>query len=144
MKLSLYTDYSLRVLLFLGAHRPRRVTLQEIADYYAISHEHLRKVVHMLGTLGYIDTFRGKRGGIELNLDPSQLRIGDVIAATEPRKAVIDCASQPCTLLSTCSLQGALQQAEAAFYNTLNSYTLAGLLTHTAMRENLIAASRDE
>lgn len=143
MKLSLYTDYSLRVLLYLGAHRPRRVTLQEVADYYDISHEHLRKVVHMLGTLGYIDTFRGKYGGIELSADPAQLRVGDVIAAAEPRKPVIDCASQPCVLIANCSLQGALRAAEQAFYQALNEYCLADLLTDTAMRENLLAASTD-
>lgn len=141
MKLSLHTDYSLRVLLLLGANRTRRLTLQEIAAYYDISHEHLRKVVHLLATEGYVNTFRGKHGGIELKRAPEQVNIGELVETTEPRKAVIDCQSQPCVLLANCSLQGVLRQAEQAFYQTLKRHTLADLLTDSVMQRDLIIAS---
>lgn len=141
MKLSLHTDYSLRVLLYLGANPQRRVTLGELAERYQISLEHLRKVVHRLGTLGYIQTFRGKQGGIELNRKPQAINIGELVAATEPRQPVIDCQSQPCILVATCSLRGVLHEAEDAFYHTLNQYSLADLLTHPRMVSTLIAST---
>ena len=94
MKLSLYSDYSLRVLLYLGANEGRRVTITEIAGRYGISHEHLRKVIHLLGQLGYIETYRGKSGGFELKRESKEIRIGDVIAATEPRQASTSIAAR--------------------------------------------------
>lgn len=137
MKLSLYTDYSLRVLLYLGANQHRRVALPEIAERYGISREHLRKVAHTLGTLGYIKTFRGKSGGIELRVSPEELSIGDLVAATEPRQPVIDCRTQPCILVAACSLQGVLREAENAFYEALDQYSLADLLNHRKMTDIL-------
>jgi Rrf2 family nitric oxide-sensitive transcriptional repressor len=138
MKLSLYTDYALRVLLYLGANQGRRVTIAEIAECYAISHEHLRKIIHLLGQLGYIETYRGKSGGFELKTDATQINIGEVVAATEPRQAVVDCSSQPCVLVSACSLQTALRRAEEAFYATLHSYSLADLLKNRRMKNILL------
>lgn len=138
MKLSLYTDYSLRVLLYLGANQGRRTTMGEIAERYGISHEHLRKVVHLLGKLGYIETYRGKSGGFELKLDPVQINIGEVIEATEPRQRVIDCSSQPCILTSACSLQSMLGKAEQAFYDSLKMYSLADILKNRRTREILV------
>ena len=138
MKLSLYTDYSLRVLLFLGANQGKRATMAEIAECYDISHEHLRKVVHLLGKLGYIETYRGKNGGFELKLDAAQINIGEVIEATEPRQPVVDCSSQPCILLFACSLQSALNRAEQAFYDTLKAYSLADMLKNRRTRDILV------
>ena len=138
MKLSLYTDYSLRVLLYLGANQGCRATMAEIAECYDISHEHLRKVVHLLGKLGYIETYRGKNGGFELKIDAAQINIGEVIAATEPHQPMIDCSSQPCILISACSLQSILKRAEQAFYETLNAYSLADLLKNRRMQDILV------
>lgn len=138
MKLSLYTDYALRVLLYLGANQGRRTTMAEIADCYGISHEHLRKVVHLLGKLGYIETYRGKSGGFELKIEPNKINIGEVIEATEPRQQVIDCSTQPCILASDCLLQSALIKAEHAFYETLKSYSLADVLRNRRTREILV------
>ncbi len=138
MKLSLYTDYSLRVLLYLGANVGRRTTMAEIAESYAISHEHLRKVVHLLGKLGYIETFRGKSGGFELKRDPAQINIGEVIEATELRQPVIDCASQPCILAPACALQSILGRAEQAFFDTLKMYSLADILKNRRTRDILL------
>lgn len=138
MKLSLHTDYALRVLLYLGVNRERRVTMAEIATRYDISHEHLRKVVHLLGKLGYIETFRGKSGGFELRVDPGAINIGELVEATEPRQAVIDCSSQPCILAGACTLQGVLKQAEEAFYGLLKGYTLGDLLENSRTRKLLL------
>lgn len=139
MKLSLYTDYSLRVLLYLGSNPGRRVTLTEIADSFAISKEHLRKVVHLLGKLGYIDTQRGKGGGFSLGQSPAAINIGDVVEATEPRQPVVECG--PCILVSACSLQAVLKEAEAAFYNTLKSYLLSDLLDNRDMQQILFSTT---
>ncbi len=136
MKLSLYTDYSLRVLLYLGTHSGRRVTMAEIADGYGISREHLRKVVHLLGKLGYIETHRGKGGGFVLGMDAASINIGDVVEATEPRQAVVDCA--PCILVSACTLQSVLREAENAFYSVLNGYSLSDLLGSRSMQKILL------
>ncbi len=138
MKLSLYTDYSLRVLLYLGANQGRRATLAEIAERYDISHEHLRKVVHLLGKLGYIETYRGKNGGFELKIDAALINIGEVIETTEPRQPVVDCGSQPCILLFACALQSALNRAEQAFYNELKTYSLADVLKNRRTRDILV------
>ena len=141
MKLSLYTDYSLRVLLYLGVNQGRRATLAEIAECYDISLEHLRKVIHLLGKLGYIETYRGKGGGFELKADAAQINIGEVIEATEPRQPVIDCRSQPCILVSSCSLQSALRLAEQAFYDTLKTYSLSDLLKNRRMKDIILLQS---
>lgn len=138
MKLSLYTDYSLRVLLYLGANQGRRVTMAEIAECYDISHEHLRKIVHLLGKVGYIETYRGKNGGFELKMDATQINIGAVVEATEPRQPVIDCGAQPCILQFSCPLQSAINKAEQAFYDVLKAYTLADVLKNRRMLNILV------
>lgn len=139
MQLSLYTDYSLRVLLFLGSNQGRRVSMTEIAECYGISREHLRKVVHTLAQLGIIETFRGKNGGFVLRKQPGEINIGELVEATEQRKPVIDCDSQPCILNASCSLKGMLGKAENAFYNTLKAFTLADLLKSKSIQTILRA-----
>lgn len=125
MKLNLHTDYSLRTLLYLAANPQRRITLRELSDFYDISIEHLRKVIHALGKLGYINTFRGSNGGFELCRTPEEINIGAVITEMEPRGAVIDCYSQPCRIAGQCQLTRALKEAEHAFFKALSKYSLA-------------------
>lgn len=139
MQLSLYTDYSLRVLLYLGANQGRRVAMTEIADSYGISREHLRKVVHTLAQMEIIETFRGKNGGFILKKPPGDINIGQVVEATEQRKPLIDCESQPCILTASCSLKGMLGKAEMAFYDVLKEYSLADLLKNKSMQTILRA-----
>ncbi|RLU00144.1 RrF2 family transcriptional regulator [Ketobacter sp.] len=141
MQLSLYTDYSLRVLLFLGSNPGRRVTMTEIAERYGISKEHLRKVVHLLAQLDIIETFRGKNGGFVLKQSPAEINIGQLVAVTEPRAPVIDCDTQPCILTAACSLKAMLGRAEKAFYDALSEYTLADLLKHKPMQTILRVSS---
>ncbi|HAG94520.1 MAG: Rrf2 family transcriptional regulator [Pseudomonadales bacterium] len=140
MQLSLYTDYALRVLLFLGANQERRVSMQEISDCYGISREHLRKVVHMLAQHEIIETYRGKNGGFVLRKTPAEINIGNLVEITEKRKPLIDCDEQPCIITASCTLKGVLGKAERAFYNTLKEYTLKDLLKSRSM-ETLLRVS---
>jgi Rrf2 family nitric oxide-sensitive transcriptional repressor len=128
MRLTLYTDYSLRVLLYLATHRDKTVTITELADFYRISRNHLVKVVHELGLSGYILTSRGKNGGIRLARLPEEIVIGEVVRETEPDFTLLECfdpATDRCVITKTCSLKGALFEAHAAFIGTLDKYTLA-------------------
>jgi Rrf2 family transcriptional regulator, nitric oxide-sensitive transcriptional repressor len=128
MRLTLYTDYSLRVLLYLASHKDQTVTITELADFYKISRNHLVKVVHELGLSGYILTSRGKNGGIRLAHPAEEIVIGEVVRETEPDFNLLECfdpMTDKCVITKTCSLKGALFEAHAAFIGTLDKYTLA-------------------
>ncbi|HEY6896086.1 MAG TPA: Rrf2 family transcriptional regulator [Rhodocyclaceae bacterium] len=130
MRLSSFSDYTLRVLMYLALNRDRRVTIQEIATAYAISENHLMKVVHQLGKLGYIESVRGKGGGIGLAREPEQIAIGQVVRASEGETAIVECLSeQPtCRILPACKLKKILVTAFDALYLSLDGYTLADLV----------------
>jgi Rrf2 family transcriptional regulator, nitric oxide-sensitive transcriptional repressor len=134
MQLKRFTDYALRVMLFVGRESDRTCTMSEIADYYDISLEHLRKVVHRLAQLGYLRSTRGRGGGLALGRDPAAIRIGDVVVAMERDLNIIDCEALACVLLPGCSLKLALDRAGRAFIAALNEVTLADLLNDRHMR----------
>lgn len=133
MQLSRYTDYSLRVLLFVSARGGQRATLTQIAAYYQISLEHLRKVVHELSRSGYINTFQGKGGGIELAHEPSEIGIGDIVRHFEGYENIIDCEGLDCRLAKVCTLRAVLREAHAAFLSTLDQYFLSDLINDKDM-----------
>ncbi|MEH6577580.1 MAG: Rrf2 family transcriptional regulator [Amphritea sp.] len=139
MQLSRFTDYTLRVLFYVATNNDRLTTLSEIAGFYGISMEHLRKVVHSLAKSGYLKTFRGKHGGIKLAMLPGDINIGTVIGIAEGLTPLVDCKSQRCCLTPVCSLQGVLAEAQGAFMQTLQKYTLQDLLSQPGMEETLIA-----
>jgi len=131
MQLTQYTDYSLRVLVYLGIHPERRVTITEIADAYEISRNHLVKVVHQLSHNGWITTIRGKGGGMHLTFPPEQINIGTVIYQTEPHMNLLECfdkVNDNCTISPACVLKRTLYQARKAFMDVLNQHTLADAL----------------
>lgn len=130
MRLTSFTDYCLRTLMYLGLKQDELVTISEIAEHYDISRNHLMKVVHELGRLGYIETIRGKHGGMRLNGQPADIRLGDVIRGTENDMALAECmgSSNNCRLATTCVLRGVLGEALEAFLHVLNRYTLEDLL----------------
>jgi Rrf2 family nitric oxide-sensitive transcriptional repressor len=142
MQLTRFTDYALRVLLFVGKERGRRCTMGEIAAYYRISAEHLRKVVHCLAKLGYLQSIRGKGGGLLLGRDAQQIRLGEVIVAMEQELYAIDCHALECVLLPNCSLQAALKRGSLVFVAAMNDVTLANLLGEKAMMRQLQTAAR--
>jgi Rrf2 family nitric oxide-sensitive transcriptional repressor len=108
----------------------RLVTLHEMSDFYDISLAHLRKVVHQLGKLGYLSTYRGKNGGMKLRLLPTEINIGKVIAELEGAKPLIDCVGLRCVVLPACGLPRVLKRAQKAFYDEINKYTLADVIIH--------------
>lgn len=128
MQLSRFTDYSLRVLLYLAINGSKRATLHEIADFYPISLEHLRKVVHELSKSGYLHTYQGKNGGVELARDPAAIKVGAVIRHFEGHDSFIDCEGLDCRLASVCTLKKALREGQRALFEKLDEYTLADLV----------------
>jgi Rrf2 family nitric oxide-sensitive transcriptional repressor len=133
MRLTAFTDYTLRVLIYLGAHRGdvRLVTIGDIAAAYGISQNHLMKVVHHLGQEGYVRTVRGKGGGMRLARPPEQINIGDVVRGAEEDLAVVECfqpGNRKCPIVPVCLLRGGLRRAVGAFFSVLDGYTLADLV----------------
>ena len=130
MRLTLRTDYALRTLMYVGANEGRLTTIAEIAAAFAASKPHLMKVVNQLARLGYLESARGKGGGIRLGRPPGEIGVGAVIRDTEEELAVMECLADPefCRLDPCCVLKRALGAATQAFLATLDRYTLADLL----------------
>ena len=131
MRLTAYTDYSLRTLIFLAMNREQLVTIQDIADTHGIARNHLTKVVHRLGTLGYIDTVRGRNGGLRLGREPGDINIGEVVRHTETDFYMASCfdkASAGCMYSAGCALKGVLGEATAAFLAALDAVTLEQMM----------------
>jgi Rrf2 family nitric oxide-sensitive transcriptional repressor len=131
VQLTRYSDYSLRVLMYLALDPDRRSTIEDIAESYGISKAHLMKVVHQLGLRGYVETVRGRGGGLRLARRPEEIRLGDVVRSTEENMALVECfepASSQCAIEPACRLRSVLQDALAAFIAVLDRHTLADLV----------------
>lgn len=140
MRLTDYTDYSLRTLMYLGTHRDNLVTIQDIADAYGISKSHLMKVVHQLGLAGLVETIRGRSGGLRLGKEPEEINIGDVVRRTEPDFMMVECFSREtneCILSPSCELQDVLRRATNAYLDVLSGVTLADLLRNSGSLRRL-------
>jgi Rrf2 family transcriptional regulator, nitric oxide-sensitive transcriptional repressor len=130
MRLTTFSDYTLRVLMYLALDRRRLATIPEIAAAYDISQNHLMKVVHQLARAGVIESVRGKGGGIRLARAPEAIRIGEVVRATESAAPIVECLSDDphaCRIAGTCKLTRVLVDAFDALYESLDRYTLADL-----------------
>lgn len=128
MRLTLQTDYALRVLMYLAAQGDVRCSIPEIANAYDISRNHLMKVVNALSHGGFIKTVRGRGGGFQLSRAPDAINIGAVVRYTETDLQIADCGS--CIISRACGLQGALGKAMAAFLTVLDGYSLADITTN--------------
>ncbi len=129
MHLTLFTDYSLRTLIYLGLHGDGLVPIAEIARAYDIKQNHLTKVVHHLGQIGLVETVRGRQGGLRLARPPERIGLGDVVRRTEESFALVECfTSRACLLTGACQLECVLHAALAAFLAVLDRYTLTDLL----------------
>lgn len=154
MRLTVYTDYALRVLMYVsvaqqatrGEAQPSapRPTIAGIAQSYGISRNHLMKVVYELGLAGYLETVRGKNGGLRLARPAAEIVVGEVVRRTEPDLAFVPCldpVNATCAITPACRLRGAMHQARAAFLTVLDSYTLADLVENRAALEGLLSAA---
>ena len=131
MRLTAYTDYTLRTLIYLGMHRDRLATINDIAELHGISKNHLMKVVHQLGLSGLVETVRGRNGGLRLKVEPELINIGDVVRHSETDFYMAECFSpggSACQLAPACALKGVLAAATAAYLQVLDGQTLAQLI----------------
>ncbi len=133
MQLSLHADYSLRSLVYLGAHPNRVVTTREISDVYGISKHHLVRVVQTLAEHQYVRIHAGRSGGVTLARPPEEIRLGDVIRHVEPSMRLVECfdkGTNTCRIAPVCSLKGMLREALDTFIGSLNRYTLADVMAN--------------
>ncbi|WP_444995125.1 RrF2 family transcriptional regulator [Aliikangiella sp. IMCC44359] len=130
MNVTRYTDYSLRVLMYLGINEGRLVTIKEIAESYDISKNHLMKIVQELNAKKYIIAVRGKNGGLKLNGEPCSINIGLLIRDIEQELSLVECFSNKntCAITPACQLKSIFSEALDSFLSTLEQYTLADLL----------------
>ncbi|MDR5899889.1 Rrf2 family transcriptional regulator [Halomonas vilamensis] len=130
MHLTRFTDYSIRVLLFLAVKGEQRATITEIAETFSISRNHLMKIVQELNQKGYLTAIRGKNGGLSLDRPPESITLGDLVRDTEHDMALVECFREDnaCIITPSCRLQPILNEALKAFLAVLDHYTLADLL----------------
>lgn len=136
MRITSYTDYSLRVLMYLALNGDEQATIREIADSYQISKNHLMKVVQDLNNKGYLIALRGKNGGIRLNGDPENINIGALVRDMEQDLALVECfgGDNTCIITPACHLKKILAEALEAFFKALDGYSLADLLPGSKRR----------
>jgi len=142
MQLTFYTDYSLRVLIYLGMRPDEQTTIKELSEAYGISRNHLVKVVHHLGQKGYVHTRRGKSGGMRLGKPAAEIVIGEMVRQTEPHMNLLECFDEQtntCPIAAACALKHILYQARKAFIAVLDSYTLADVLGNRVHLEQILA-----
>jgi Rrf2 family nitric oxide-sensitive transcriptional repressor len=141
MQLTQYTDFAFRTLIALGISPAEKLTVAEISNAYGISRHHLVKVVVRLAELGYVDTLRGKGGGMRLAKQPQQIRIGQVVREMEAELGVVECLKVDggtCVIAPACRLKGLLRDATGKFLEELDAYTLADVLKQRAPLSRLL------
>ena len=129
MRLTTFSDYALRVLMYAAAEEGRLITIEETAKTYDISRAHLMKVVNILTRTGFLKGVRGRSGGFTLAKSPESINLGAVVRATEPDFALVECfaVGNQCHITSRCQLPNVLNEALRAFVDTLDRYTLADI-----------------
>lgn len=144
MRLTTFSDYTLRVLIYLALDQTKLATIPVIAAAYGISENHLMKVVHQLARAGVVETIRGKGGGIRLARPAEEIRLGQIIRAAEGAAPIVECLGEEqsaCCIAPTCRLSGILVRAFDALYGVLDEYTLADLAgNRRALKQVLMRA----
>lgn len=137
MELTKYTDYSLRILIYLGLNNDRLVTIDEVSEAYGISRNHVAKAVFNLSQMGIILTSRGRGGGMRLARPPEDINIGALVRQTEPHMNMLECfdtSINTCPLIDACRLKSLIKKAKRAFLAVLDECTLADMLGSRAPR----------
>jgi Rrf2 family nitric oxide-sensitive transcriptional repressor len=138
MRLTHFSDYALRLMMYAAARQEQRkdqlVTIEETAELYGLSRAHLMKVANQLTRAGFLKATRGRNGGLSLAKKPEKIRLGDVVRATEPDFALVECfeSGNQCLITPRCRLRGVLHEAMGAFMRVLDGHTLADLLLSPA------------
>ena len=143
MRLTSYTDYSIRVLMYLSADTHKLANIKDIAAAYGISKNHLMKVIYNLGKLGYIETVRGRNGGIRLAMEPHDINIGALVRKTEEDFAIVECftSDNHCPISPVCALRNILNQALLAFIEVLDAYSLEDISKNKGMLLKMLQQS---
>lgn len=142
MKLTQYADYSMRVLILLATRNSDELmNIKEIADIYSISKNHLMKVIYKLGKLGYVETIRGRNGGIRLGMPPEQINVGEVIRKTEDDFNIVSCFdpdNNSCIISPICGLKHVLNKALISYLEVLDQYTLQDIMVNKAELKQIL------
>lgn len=143
MRLTVFTDYALRVLMYLALEPDRRVTIRDIAEDYGISRNHLTKVVNNLARAGLVNASRGVKGGLMLARPGTEIGVGEVIRVTEEDLALVECFrdDNQCVITPACRLKNIVWQAREAFFEVLDGYTVADLVANQAELRRLLRPS---
>lgn len=142
MRLTVYTDYALRLLMFLAVKQDGLATIAEVAESYGVSKNHMMKVAHQLGVAGYVETVRGRSGGLRLAKPAASINVGDVVRRTEQDMALVPCfepGDASCAISPCCTLRHALAEAANAFMGVLDGYSLNDLVKPRAPLIRLLA-----
>lgn len=142
MRLTVYTDYALRLLMYLAVKNDELATIAGVAECYGISKNHLMKITYQLGVAGYVETVRGTHGGLRLAKPAAAIGLGEIIRHTEPDMALVPCfapVDASCAILQGCVLRTALEKARLAFLEVLDGYTLADLARRRTRLRGLLA-----
>lgn len=141
MKLTVQSDYSLRVLMHLAVNSEGLVTISEIAQHFDISKNHLMKVAHHLSKRGVIEAVRGRSGGLRLARSPSDINLGDIVQFIEQDSVMVECfpgGKNGCIISNACRLKGILFEAQNAFFECLNKYTVEDLVVDNSPLAQLL------
>lgn len=140
MHLTLHTDYAMRLLMFLGMNPQRRCTIEEVAEHYGVSRNHLMKVALTLTQQGFVDALRGRNGGLKLGRPPGEIGIGAVVRATEDNLDLVECfdaKTNTCRIAPACLLKQPFAEAVQAFLAVLDRYTLADMLANPKILKSM-------
>lgn len=139
MQLTLHTDFSLRVLIFLSLQESDAlVTIDDVARHFHIAKNHLTKIVHKLAKHGYVKTIRGKNGGMCLAYSSDRMNLGKIVKDMEANTEVVNCQKPACPLNTNCALKGILNEAQQAFFSTLEQYSLTDISKQPKKIKNLL------
>ena len=133
------TDYSLRALMLLALQSDEELlSIEEISQQLKVSRAHLMKIINQLAALDFVETIRGRNGGVRLHYHPSEINIGDVFRQLEEITRIVDCSDGPCLFQGSCALSVAFDKASEAFLQTLDGYTLADLVKRRGHLQRLV------